>query len=666
MSKVQLAKDTEEFLGASGVRDDLTHTVYHLLATNPRPANPRQWVVDHLQSKLDKAAGKSSSVQSNGVTSAGANAGSVSGLAAVVMDNADGISQLGIEDDIAHAVRSVLGQVQGFPAAQTRGDALSMLVAGLSAKVAEIQMAKMQQSAAPPPQEQQQQQQQEEVYGQLAAGTRVKAKCSGWTKYYPGNIIADRGNKTCDIKFDDGEVQESVPHDVIELLEGEEEAAAAPAPAAAAPATASADDDGNLPPFDWHAEGDKLGVNWEIEVNFNRAEGATMVRNSHLYRGRITGINEDGTLEVKYHDGDEEGNVQLKWVRWRRTLAQELQETSGEGLPDANALAVGHRVVAKCTGWSQYYGGEVIQVDPLGRSIGIQFDDGEKRLAVPIHQVKRPEEIEGGEGGEAASAPASEPEPPQEQQQEEVYGQLAAGTRVKAKCSGWTKYYPGNIIADRGNKTCDIKFDDGEVQESVPHDVIELLEGEEEAAAAPAPAAAAPATASADDDGNLPPFDWHAEGDKLGVNWEIEVNFNRAEGATMVRNSHLYRGRITGINEDGTLEVKYHDGDEEGNVQLKWVRWRRTLAQELQETSGEGLPDANALAVGHRVVAKCTGWSQYYGGEVIQVDPLGRSIGIQFDDGEKRLAVPIHQVKRPEEIEGGEGGEAAPAPAPAE
>ena len=321
-----------------------------------------------------------------------------------------------------------------------------------------------------------------------------------------------------------------------------------------------------LPPFEWAEAGDIVGVGYEVQVNFNRKEGAKVVRNSHLYRGRVRHVNDDGTFEVKYHDGDEEDKVLPEWVKWRRNLAAELQATSGDGLA-GKEFAVGDSVLAKCDGWTQAYSGTVTRVNKDG-SLGIEFEDGEQRLSVPVSQVISKD----GDDGKA----------------------------------------PPPAAAD-------------EVVQEVAPPVATITR---------APAAAPPA--------KLPPFEWAEAGDIVGVGYEVQVNFNRKEGAKVVRNSHLYRGRVRHVNDDGTFEVKYHDGDEEDKVLPEWVKWRRNLAAELQATSGDGLA-GKEFAVGDSVLAKCDGWTQAYSGTVTRVNKDG-SLGIEFEDGEQRLSVPVSQV----------------------
>merc|ERR1711968_96068 len=65
----------------------------------------------------------------------------------------------------------------------------------------------------------------------------------------------------------------------------------------------------NLGRFGWVSENDRPSIveGCEVRVSFSRSGGH--VRNSDLFTGKITAVNEDG---------DAEKNVQLEWIQLRR------------------------------------------------------------------------------------------------------------------------------------------------------------------------------------------------------------------------------------------------------------------------------------------------------------------------------------------------------------
>jgi len=72
-------------------------------------------------------------------------------------------------------------------------------------------------------------------------------------------------------------------------------------------------------PWTWVKEPDRaqIKVGLECRVTFAREEGAA-VRNSSFYEGVVLGVNKDTTFHVKYEDGDEEKDLELKFIQIRK------------------------------------------------------------------------------------------------------------------------------------------------------------------------------------------------------------------------------------------------------------------------------------------------------------------------------------------------------------
>ena len=97
-------------------------------------------------------------------------------------------------------------------------------------------------------------------------GDRVKAKCSGWSNAYYGQITAINENGTYAITFEDGDVQENVQENQIKV--------------------------------------DGAEVKYEVGLKVR----AKFAGKGHFYPAIISKVNVDGTFDLKYMDGDwEEG-----------------------------------------------------------------------------------------------------------------------------------------------------------------------------------------------------------------------------------------------------------------------------------------------------------------------------------------------------------------------
>jgi WD40 repeat protein len=133
-------------------------------------------------------------------------------------------------------------------------------------------------------------------------------------------------------------------------------------------------------------EGDVVEVGWVVKVNFNRS--GKVIRNSHLYSGKVTHVNADGTFKIAYDDGDKEDSVQREWVQWRRLVpAADQLELANEGNA---AFSEGQSVMAKCDEWQEHYAGTITKVNGDG-TYGVTFEDGDSRRFMQTSQLKLPD-----------------------------------------------------------------------------------------------------------------------------------------------------------------------------------------------------------------------------------------------------------------------------------
>ena len=105
-----------------------------------------------------------------------------------------------------------------------------------------------------------------------------------------------------------------------------------------------------------------------------------------------------------------------------------------------------------------------------------------------------------------------------------------------------------------------------------------------------------------------------------------------------------YSGTVQGLNPDGTLRVRFDDGE----VVLQ-------LNPDLARPE-PGAASGASFSAGDKVEAKITGWKQHYPGVVEAVNDDG-SLAILFEDGERQRRVRPSQCRLLER--------SAPAPAAA-
>ena len=164
------------------------------------------------------------------------------------------------------------------------------------------------------------------------------------------------------------------------------------------------------------------------------------------YGGKVTGVNDDGTYDILFDDGERKRGVSKDRLKLKHKhhhhknhendtapIAAEEETPTGEL---QETFAMNDRVEAKCDGWTKYFAGTIIHVHGNG-TYDIQFDDGEKKTNVDKDKI-RPKTAAFG-----------------------------INDRVEAKCPGWTKYFSGTIRRVNDDGTYDIEFDDGESKRGV-------------------------------------------------------------------------------------------------------------------------------------------------------------------------------------------------------
>jgi len=169
-------------------------------------------------------------------------------------------------------------------------------------------------------------------------------------------------------------------------------------------------------------------------------------------------------------------------------------------------------------GWTKFYKGEVTAVNSRDGTYDIKFEDGERKRGVEKSRVRS---LDSGSSDrdqdrnrDALSSSGSAP--------------IREGDKVEAKCTGWTKYYKGDVTRVNSDDTYDIKFEDGEHKKSVRSDQIK------------------------------------ASSKKIEEGASVRARYRGANGYT--------RGTISAVNRDGTYDIKYNDGLKESNVERRMIK----------------------------------------------------------------------------------------------
>ncbi|CAM9192120.1 unnamed protein product, partial [Ectocarpus fasciculatus] len=356
-----------------------------------------------------------------------------------------------------------------------------------------------------------------------------------------------------------------------------------------------------------HTENLFIGAKVKYCVNKGNEEAATVVN-----------IRTNGTFDVMLESGVTEIAVKYDMLEvvdktdTRKTSKLQTQERV-EHLK--SALKLGSRIEARCRGGAAFYPGVVTKVRDQG-TYDIDYDDGEQELSVSVNLIRLPEDslIDG------TSAPPVPQELSRKPTNSEQLVRPTINDRVKARFNAEGEWYNGFVHAENGDDTYVVHFDDGDRLSRVSVSDVTVI-----------------------DDKRLNPLYVLRKSDK------VEANFGNG--------GKYYPGVISEVQEDGTFNIDYDDGEIESGVDVALIRLPgavQVLNPQLSSTdAGRGERAGQAphdcldttegastkdLVEGSKVEARYRGKSKYYRGVISRVR-LNGTFDVDYDDGEQESGV---------------------------
>ena len=311
---------------------------------------------------------------------------------------------------------------------------------------------------------------------------------------------------------------------------------------------------------------------------------------------RKESVEEDDSTEDNGNvDTDDYGNVSFESAA--TPIKSTLQtDSSGDGATDSKSgeifgptskapsknpalakYAKGDRVETQLDDWAKAYAGEINE-EPIIRSDGsisysIQFDDGEVRSSVSERLLKLldgnlPQPLKQGGVSETRDDAnvVSSSTPAHKDRLDKT--KIANGDRVQAKCSGWSKAYPGNVIDEPmirsdGTVSYSIMFDDGEIRSSVEGNLVSKIGSESEISTPVLTATDGDGEKEANPDKTMQPTLSTAAVQRFSRGDRIEAQCSGWAKA--------YAGEVMAaplVRSDGTVSysIRFDDGEERQNI----------------------------------------------------------------------------------------------------
>ncbi|KAK1932357.1 hypothetical protein P3T76_012351 [Phytophthora citrophthora] len=318
----------------------------------------------------------------------------------------------------------------------------------------------------------------------LKVGDIVKARYKKGKKLFDGKVVRVRSDGTYDIEYDDGDLETRVNIEMIEVPEGK-----------------NPNNDGKSSPKTKKS----LKVGDRVRAHYNKG--------SKMFSGEITAVHRDGTLDIRYDDGDKEKRVEPKDVEVEEERESDKPKTS-------STLHVGDTVEASYKNGVKFFPGKISRVHSDG-TYDITFNDGDSERRVPPSRIKA-KKIE-----ESSSKKKK---------------MFAVGDAIQAKYKKGSKYFPGKISRIRSDGTYDIQYEDGDSETHVDSSLIITVESE----------------TKANEDSPKP-----SKSKRFEVGDVVKARYKKG--------TKLFPGKITRVRSDGTYDIKYDDGDTEQHVKSSHI-----------------------------------------------------------------------------------------------
>ena len=403
-------------------------------------------------------------------------------------------------------------------------------------------------------------------------GEEVEARFKGKAKFYGGRILRVRGNGSYDIRYNDGDVERNVKAQLIRR-KGRK-----------TPAEATGR----------YKVGDNVEARYRGKAKY--------------YAGEITRVNRDGTFNIRYNDGDVETSVDATLIRSlqdsrrnRRSVDREVPDESDGELERSSSGAGfkrGEAVEARFRGKAKFYAGRVLRVKPNGMC-DIRYDDGDTEYDVRPSLIRK-------KGGRASPRRATE-----EAEDEAVF---EVGEDVEARFQGKAKFYAGKITRKNRDGSYDVRYNDGDSESRVASHFIRRAQGR----SGSSKSRGSPRRATMDSS------DSEAE-ERFAQGERIEARFKGK--------AKYFKGKISGVNSDGTYNIRYDDGDMEYDVRRDFIRKSAGSNSPRRLGNSRQTSEEQEVGVGEEVEARYRGKSKWYPGVVTNRNYDG-TFDITYDDGD--------------------------------
>ena len=424
-----------------------------------------------------------------------------------------------------------------------------------------------------------------------------------------------------------------------------------------------------------HNERFELGT--PVEANFEQA--------GQWFPGIIVRVGADGTYDLAYDDGDYESSIAASNIRDRpiqldSNTGRDEKTDHATGEPankfDAvrgkkstyaaaahnHAFQVGSKIFGNFDQAGDWFPGRISRVNGDG-TFDIAYDDGDVELHVAEAHIQLPATA-AAPGARLTGPPSGVPQLAFKPKPADPGHPFSIGALIVGNFGGDGEWFEGQIFNVRDDGTFDILYDDGDTETCVPAEHIRLRPVD-------TPTHHASQVSHGRDSLRHPPFGGDPLLRQLGGFSVGAVIFGNFDGA-----GDWYQGTVSNVNDDGTYEILYDDGDTESNVPASHLRKEEELPGGQQDigahtgampnlprgqqdigantgampnsVDGPPLPALHRYKLGMLVMGNYQADGDWYSGRIVHLAEDG-TYDVQYDDGDSESNV-LERNIRPQVI----------------
>ncbi|CAM9116657.1 unnamed protein product, partial [Hapterophycus canaliculatus] len=517
----------------------------------------------------------------------------------------------------------------------------------------------------------------------FAVGEKVEARFGGRTRWFKATVDAKNRDGSYVLTYDDGDVERRVESDLIRRVQGGTGKGSRSRSPGRQVVSGIGTDSETDP-----VVGEKVREGDEVEARYKQGR--------KWYPGVVQAMNRDGTMDIKYKDGDREYDVEASMIRGKKG-ADSVAASAGDVAANEE-FAEGDRVEARFGGRSRWLRATVERKNRDG-TYWLIYADGDQERAVGADFIRI---LGGGRSpqrsntGSAARRGVSTADRASDLEAS-LKVHLRVNDDVEARYKGGRKWYRGKIRALNRDGTYDIRYADGDTERDVKSEFIRVtsaaslesasgsddfvegekvearfggrsrwfrgtverrnrdgsyrvqyVDGDEELAVEKHLMRRVGAKASSPA-GSRSPGRRVVSGVESGIGDAARKAFRVGDDveARYKRGRRWFPGKVRTVNRDGTMDIKYKDGDSERDVEPGFVRSlgaASTTSLATSTSAATGHDRGRSYDIGDRVEARFRGGSRWYKATVERENPDG-SYYLIFEDGDKERAVDKSMIR---------------------